>query len=204
MKRIKIYCDPMLTTMASIWLFVFSPFYTILVIWSLYFSESSNITTISDEVFSAFICATPFLNYILFLFLVPQHFSYVSVNKTGIKWVSPLKKQVKFSYEDFKIIKIAYYQHIYKKRFFLVMSRDFLSISDLTHINQLKCSDNLVKISITKRNYNVLSAILPDYIKIQLDEAKNNSDLCVNIDAEKIRLKRQNKKVKRKKNKKRR
>lgn len=84
------------------------------------------------------------------------------------------------------------------------MSRDFLSISDLTHINQLKSSDNLVKISITKRNYNVLSEILPDYIKIQLDEAKNNSGLCVNIDAEKTRLERRNKKVKRKKNKKRR
>lgn len=201
MKRIRLFCDPMLVTMANIWWFLIIPFCTTIFIEGFFFSESSNLDTASDIVISALLCLLPVSCYLIFPKAASIQYSYVVITPTGIIMVSPFKEKATYSYKDFKSIKIAYYRHLYEKRYFLVLSRGFISMRDLTHINQLKCSDSVVKIKITKRRYRILCEILPEYIKNQVVSAMENSDFCVNIDTERTNQERQ-KMIKRKKKKK--
>lgn len=202
MKRIRLFCDPMLVTMANIWWFLIIPFCTTIFIEGFFFSESSNLDTASDIVISALLCLLPVSCYLIFPKAASIQYSYVVITPTGIIMVSPFKEKATYSYKDFKSIKIAYYRHLYENRYFLVLSRGFISMHDLTHINQLKCSDSVVKIKITKRRYRILCEILPEYIKNQVVSAMENSDFCVNIDIERTNQQRQ-KMIKRKKEKRR-
>jgi hypothetical protein len=93
--------------------------------------------------------------------------------------------------------------HIYQKRFFLVLSRSYITPSQLMNVNQLRCDDTLIKIKITKRRYRTLVKILPDGIKENLVSAWNGElgEDDFNIEAE---IKRQHRKQKQKKKRKKR
>ena len=206
MRKIRLFCDPMLVTMANVWWFLIIPFCTTIFIEAFFFSENSNLDTALDLVLAVLICLIPISCYLIFPKAASVQYSYVVITPIGINMVSPFKEKATYSYKDFKSIKIAYYTHLYEKRYFLVLSRDFISMRDLTHINQLRCSDRVVKIKITKRRYRILCEILPEYIKNQVVSAMENSDFCVNIDVERTKQQRQemrnrNKKIRKKKNK---
>ena len=99
------------------------------------------------------------------IYYAPIWFSYVVVSPSGIKWVAPFSEKHEFSYEEFKYVKIAYYLHVYQVRFFLVMSQNFISMMQLTNINQVRNSKTFIKIRITPRRYKKLIRVLPDFAK---------------------------------------
>ncbi|MBQ8431910.1 MAG: hypothetical protein IJX28_03405 [Clostridia bacterium] len=117
---------------------------------------------------------------------VPQWFGYIKINAQGITWCAPFSKKIDFLYDDFTFVRIAYYTHIYKKRFFLVLSRRYLSPNQLINVNQLRSSETFVKIKITQRRFRVLSEILPNTISHSLIGAWNGdfSKGSFNIEAE--------------------
>lgn len=204
MKKIKLFCDPMVAAMGSIWAFLFTPLYFIIIIDTLYFYENNGIDTIFNAICASLICYIPGIALcVITIKCASIWFAYVKIHSQGIVLGAPLSKKIKFSYNDFRYVKIAYYVHIYQKRFFLVLSRSYITPSQLMNVNQLRCDDTLIKIKITKRRYRTLVKILPDGIKENLVSAWNGElgEDDFNIEAE---IKRQHRKQKQKKKRKKR
>ena len=203
MKRIKLFCDPMVAAMGGIWAGFMMPGFLILTIYTLYFDPDAFGTLFDKIVVGLLFYMLEAVLCVIIIKCAPIWFAYVKIHSRGIVLGAPFSKKIKFSYNDFRYVKIAYYVHIYQKRFFLVLSRSYITPSQLMNVNQLRCDDTLIKIKITKRRYRTLVKILPDGIKENLVSAWNGElgEDDFNIEAE---IKRQHRKQKQKKKRKKR
>ena len=98
----------------------------------------------------------------LIIFVVtPRFLSFVEINNYGIRLNIIYKKTPLIPYNKLWYFQVACYQHIFSTRHFLIMGCRALSSEELFHINLVPNSEHLVKIQLTKRNYERLRRILP-------------------------------------------
>ncbi len=200
-KAIKVFCDPLATAMASAWLFIAMPFCSAAFIYGAFIYESNGIETVSDVIIVAIIGLVFVATYAASIYCLPQWFASVKLTASGIIYHTPFHKEKETAYDRFNYVKVAYYTHIYKKRYFLVMSRKFIPSSDLCNINHIKSDEKVVKVSLSKRNYRLLCRVLPDSIKNDLELFFNDgkTDIAFDIEAEEKRIHRSERRKRKKK-----
>ncbi len=203
MKKIKVFCDPLATAMASVWLFIAMPFCSAALIYGTLIYEKNGIETVFDVIIVVIFYLLDIITYAISIYCLPQWFASVKLTNEGIIYQIPFRKKEKMEYDQFNYVKIAYYTHIFKKRYFLVMSKKHIPASVLCNINQLKPDETVVKVSLSKRNYSLLYRVLPDNIKNELklfyDGCK--TDIAFDIDAETKRIHRSEKRKRKSKKK---
>lgn len=186
MKTIRMFCDPLATAMATVWLCIAMPFCSVALIYGTLIYEKNGIDTIFDVIVVVIFYLLDIVLYIISIYCVPQWFASVKLTTEGIIYLIPFRKKEKIAYERFKYVKIAYYTHIFKKRHFLVLSQNYILPSILININQLKCNNTVVKLKISNKNYRALCRVLPKNVKNELELFYNNNrtDIAFDIEAE--------------------
>lgn len=198
MKRIKMFCDPLAASIGISFALSYSLAGVFLIFMCFYLKPPLWFIIFLIGCYSVLIIAS--------FKAIPQAVSFVELDSEGVRLNALLKKTYKIPYVKFKFFKIVYYTHIYKKRYFVVMGRLPISMSDLAHANKLQNSEDLIKIKLTKKSYNRLCQILPEWHKNQLENVLEGSKSEVAFDAEmflkrQARKEKQRKKFKAKKNK---
>jgi len=108
----------------------------------------------------------------------------VELDSEGIRLCSVFKKYPKIPYEQFGYFQIAYYYHYSQKRVYVVMGRFGVPPEKLARINQVKCSENLVKIKLSKKTYRILNEFLPELQRAKMERAMNGDLDGVAFDTE--------------------
>lgn len=202
MKKIRLFCDPMLTAMAICICVFVTPMSSFCL--KLFIEQRPSIN--DSDFFWWLFCIGGFSSIFPLIFMcAPKWFAFIELDDEGMCVNSIYKKSKKIPYENLFGFQVAYYYHYSHIRYFLVIGRKILSPWQLAHINHVSNSEDLVKIKLSKRRYKVLCEILPTEQKERLQKVLNGDLTKDGFDIEKL-LKRQaakeKKRRKRKKNKK--
>ena len=180
MKKIKMFCDPMLTAMGAT--------YTILTSGLCLFMMSGEMygKTEKDDVAIFWINVVVFIiNLATCLGVSNKWFARVVLDKEGIHLNTPFKKGRGTPYGEYYYFQIGYYMHIVQPRIFVVISKKLLTPWQIVHINEVGISEDTVKISLNKRRLNMLLEVLPEWQKNKLQRALNGELEEVGIDLSK-------------------
>ena len=96
-----------------------------------------------------------------FFVIVPNFLAFVEFSKDGICLNTIYKKTAVIPYNEFGNFQIAGYMQWSIPRLFIVMASITITEEQRYHINKVQNSEHLVKIQLTKRNYERLRRILP-------------------------------------------
>ncbi len=159
MRKIKLFCDPMLSLMAFI--------YPIALL-MLYFGTIATAIVHEASKKDLYTCIIFFgvliiLNLLPCIYCLPIWFAHVELDKDGISLHKGFKKTPKERYENFNYFKIASYVHIFSTRYFVVIGKKGLSMEELVHINKVRVSEEIIKIKLNKKSYFFLMECLPEH-----------------------------------------
>ena len=181
MKKIRLFSDPMIAAEAIVFYILF-PTITLPCVITTWFYEG---TPLETDVFLTILSAiVP-----LALYFFSPTLSIIELNDKGIKVMVPLRKGHFLPYRCIKGFHIAYYNHYHKKRFFIVLSVKPMGTEYISKINRLSCSDEIVKINLTRGRYKILCEILPEKFVKKLDEAIHGDVSKVALDIDKLNRK---------------
>ena len=161
MKKIKLFCDPMLSLMAFIYPIALVMLYFGIVITAIVHEASKKDLYMCIIFFGVLII----LSLLLCIYCFPIWFAHVQLDKDGISLHKGFKKTPKERYENFNYFKIASYVHIFSTRYFVVLGKKGLSMEELVHINKVRVSEEIIKIKLNKKSYFFLMECLPEYQK---------------------------------------
>ena len=159
-KKITVFPDPILTVGASIFFHSLILFLLIAAIF-LIPKDEKNIVGIY------LVSVVSILLEIGIILCTPQWYSRFTFSPDGVIIKIPFKKSVVKSYTDFPYIRIGAYFHgvagtpLGSWRKFIVFSDRSLEKNELSGINNVVCSNKLIKIKFSERTYQKLCAILP-------------------------------------------
>lgn len=98
--------------------------------------------------------------------------SYVIFDKNGITFRDSLfKKKQRFSYDDFPVVKFAFYIHMVSPRHFLVFTNVPISEYVLCNVNSVRVCSDFIKINMSSKRYRKLLEILPPEQKEKMEKA---------------------------------
>ena len=204
MKKIRVFCDPMVVVMATIVIMVI-PVYTLLLVYvyshNLYEDKTEGIKVLLFAIFVGIV------NIGVDLWCIPQWYSFVELDCEGLRLNTIYRKKEKIPYKKLVYFQIASYRHLYQERFFLLIGTSSVPMEKLSKINQVKSSESLVKIKLSPRACKKLMRVLPDdkkeklehALKTGLSNAAFNSDTYMKTQRRKERLKRRKNNKKNKK-----
>ncbi len=101
-----------------------------------------------------------------------QCFAYIEIDKEGIRLCNGFKKGKKNVYEVYKHIQIASYNHIYQKRYFIVLSKFALLDNQIEHINDVEITPSIIKLKLNEKTYKALCELLPEKLSFKLKMQK--------------------------------
>lgn len=180
MKKLKLLCDPLVSAMGLVWITV-TPFFTAVLIYGIFIMTNGGIKNFSDLLMVIFLCLLPIAVWIITIFCIPIWFASIEIDAEGIRLNKVFSKKAKVSYEECRFFQVAYYNHIYNRRYFVVISSKPVSLNQLVNINCVRNSEELIKIKLTKGRYRKLCQILPTYYREKLERAINGKE-AVNIE----------------------
>ncbi|MBE6601043.1 MAG: hypothetical protein E7637_00850 [Ruminococcaceae bacterium] len=99
----------------------------------------------------------------------PRWFTYISFTEKGYELKTGFKKKRLIPYHQYSIY-LAHYSHFGRKIEFIVFSKQKLSSVDLSNVNALKNTDELIKIKMTNKNLLALKNHLPSAVMFRLDK----------------------------------
>ena len=196
MKRIKILCDPMLSSLYIVFLLIMTSISAISVSISTLFKDKK------DIIIGLAISIGLYLILLITAMSVSSKWSgKVIMDSEGIRLNTLFKKGNKIPYSEYFYFQIGYYMHLVQPRIFVVISKKGLTPKQIVHINSVGISEDTVKISLNKRRANMLLEVLPEWQKNKLQRALNGEledigiDLSKADEPEKIIKRRKNKKM---------
>ena len=117
---------------------------------------------------SIFCILLTLLLFTLFFIFFPRWFAYIEIDKEGIRLCNGFKKGKKNVYEVYKHIQIASYNHIYQKRYFIVLSKFALLDNQIEHINDVEITPSIIKLKLNEKTYKALCELLPEKLSVKL------------------------------------
>ncbi len=111
-----------------------------------------------------------------FLFCLPKWITIVEMNENGVLLYVPFKRTIKKTYKEYNHLQIGWYfqgknSGLGYYRYFIVISENGFSQEELSRVNLIQNSESAMKIKFTKKRYEILSEILPNFLKIELEKA---------------------------------
>ena len=189
MKKMKFFVDPLAAAMAGVWLFVAMPVFSAALIYGTLIYDKNGIETIVDVLICAVFYLIDIALYAVSIYCFPQWFATIELTKENIIYKTPFHKSQTFSYRYFRNAKIASYNHIYSRRYFLVLSSRALIPSMLMNVNQLRCDEKTIKIKISKQKCDKLYEVLPPDVSQKLKDFYNDKKTDILFDVDKERRK---------------